>query len=80
MDFQYTEDMNCHLKSLKVALCIHRRSIVPHTVDLIVKYDCHINVEKTNHDKCTKYCYTPDHKIGVSSSKTSCLACEAHFL
>uniref|UniRef100_A0A453RSS9 Uncharacterized protein n=1 Tax=Aegilops tauschii subsp. strangulata TaxID=200361 RepID=A0A453RSS9_AEGTS len=36
---------------------IDNRFIVPHNVDLVVKYQAHINVEKVNHDGMHKYLF-----------------------
>lgn len=44
--------------------------VVPHNIDLVVKYDCHINVEKTNRDKCIKYLCKYMHK-GTDRSTVS---------
>jgi hypothetical protein len=36
---------------------IDNRFVVPHNVDLVVKYQAHINVEKVNHDGMHKYLF-----------------------
>ncbi len=41
---------------------LDNRSIVPHNVNLVVKHDCHCNVEKTNKDNCMKYLCKYMHK------------------
>lgn len=36
---------------------IDNRFVVPHNVDLVVKYHAHINVERVNHDGMHKYLF-----------------------
>ncbi|PIA61360.1 hypothetical protein AQUCO_00300717v1, partial [Aquilegia coerulea] len=41
---------------------IDNRSVVPHNLDLIVKYQCHINVEVCNRGRAVKYLFMYIHK------------------
>ena len=48
---------------------IDNRFVVPHNVDLVVKYQAHINVEKVNHDGMHKYLFKYVTK-GFDSART----------
>ncbi|PIA64661.1 hypothetical protein AQUCO_00100252v1 [Aquilegia coerulea] len=47
---------------IKNGIEIDNRSVVPHNLDLIVKYQCHINVEVCNRGRAVKYLFKYIHK------------------
>ncbi|PIA60444.1 hypothetical protein AQUCO_00300153v1 [Aquilegia coerulea] len=47
---------------IKNGVVVDNTSVVPHNVDLIVKYQCHINVEACNQERTVKYLFKYIHK------------------
>ncbi len=62
MIFQYIGKGNSFTTVTKNGIKLGNWSVSPHNIDLIAKYDCFINIEKTNRDKYTKYLYKYMHK------------------
>lgn len=73
---QYARPRN-GLTVRKNHLDIDNTFVVPHTVDLVVKYQAHINVEKVNHDGMHKYLFKyvtkgfDSARIGLHSSSST---------
>lgn len=53
---QYARPNNGRTAS-KNGIDVDNRFVVPHNVDLVVKYQAHINIEKVNHDGMHKYLF-----------------------
>ncbi|PIA58337.1 hypothetical protein AQUCO_00500336v1 [Aquilegia coerulea] len=47
---------------MKNGITIDNRFLVPHNIDLIVKYQCHMNVEACNQERAVKYLFKYIHK------------------